>query len=220
MTSVTPNWTTYDERMDMAVPAQTDQFPYMMQTPYGQVPYSPAPSATQPYTSPFFTSTMPASPTMPAAPMLPDTTGMTPGTPAAPGYPATYMPSPPTTLPAYPSDVTPLDPSQTEIDIAAQAAQDQTLIDPNYLPGYLRQNIGKWMRVDFYIGNTLDDRSGWLKEVGSNYIVLGSIRNDVRSVCDLYSIKFVTIVEHIADAMANEMINQPNNVFLTPYGFQ
>ena len=63
-----------------------------------------------------------------------------------------------------------------------------------YTPGFLRQHIGKLMRVEFLIGTTyLEDRLGILEEVGASYIVLRSVEGNNLLYCDIYSIKFVTI---------------------------
>ncbi|MGI6176600.1 MAG: hypothetical protein ACOYJC_10695 [Christensenellales bacterium] len=76
----------------------------------------------------------------------------------------------------------------------------ETLANPIYTPGLLRQMIGKWMRVEFLIGNNLTDRVGMLIRVGASYIVLQSLEASSSIVCDIYSIKFVTIVNNPAVA--------------------
>lgn len=70
----------------------------------------------------------------------------------------------------------------------------ETLTNPIYIPGFLRQNIGRWMRVEFLIGNTLTDRVGVLTEVGASYILLHSIDPNSYILCDMFSIKFVVII--------------------------
>lgn len=70
----------------------------------------------------------------------------------------------------------------------------ETLTNPVYTPAFLRENIGKLVRVEFLIGtNTLQDRIGILAEVGASFIVLRSVESNNLVYCDLYSIKFVTI---------------------------
>ena len=56
----------------------------------------------------------------------------------------------------------------------------------------LRDNIGEYMDVEFLIGTT---RSGQLTNVGVSYIVLYDRSKDRYTICDLYSIKFVTIYD-------------------------
>lgn len=73
----------------------------------------------------------------------------------------------------------------------------QTLQSPMYTPGYLKTQIGKTMRVEFLMGSgPLVDRIGKLLEVGASYIILQPVGTDDRLLCDIYSIKFVTILSH------------------------
>ena len=70
-----------------------------------------------------------------------------------------------------------------------------TLASTLYTPGFLRTAIGKRMRVEFLIGtNTITDRTGTLVSVGASYILLRPIDSDDIVMCDIYSIKFVTII--------------------------
>ena len=63
-----------------------------------------------------------------------------------------------------------------------------------YTPAFLREQIGRLMRVEFLIGtNNLVDRIGILEDVGASYILLRSFENDSLVYCDIYSIKFITI---------------------------
>jgi hypothetical protein len=70
-----------------------------------------------------------------------------------------------------------------------------TLETTYYTPGLLRSFIGQNMRVQFLIGTTgpMIDITGILVEVGATYIILQPINTDDLMVCDLFSIKFVTI---------------------------
>lgn len=70
----------------------------------------------------------------------------------------------------------------------------ETLTNSIYTPAFLKEQIGKLMRVEFLIGtNNMVDRIGILDQVGASYIVLRSLENDSIIYCDIYSIKFVTI---------------------------
>lgn len=63
-----------------------------------------------------------------------------------------------------------------------------------YTPAFLREQIGKLVRVEFLIGtNNLTDRIGILEDVGASYILLRSLESGVLTYADIYSIKFVTI---------------------------
>jgi hypothetical protein len=72
-----------------------------------------------------------------------------------------------------------------------------TVESPYYTAGFLKNFIGQSMRVEFLIGTSgaLVDRTGVLVEVGASYIVLRPVLADDLVMCDLYSIKFVTIYQ-------------------------
>ncbi len=79
-----------------------------------------------------------------------------------------------------------------------------------YTPAFLRENIGKLMRVEFLIGtNNLVDRTGILIEVGASYILLRALESDVVTYADIYSIKFITI----SNLPYNMLYNFNNNNF-------
>ena len=81
-----------------------------------------------------------------------------------------------------------------QIDASEQGGWPETLRNPIYTPAFLREQIGKLMRVEFLIGtNNLVDRIGVLEDVGASYILLRSFENDSLVYCDIYSIKFITI---------------------------
>ena len=70
----------------------------------------------------------------------------------------------------------------------------EILTNTIYTPAFLREQIGKLMRVEFLIGtNNMVDRIGILQDVGASYILLRSLENDSLVYCDIYSIKFITI---------------------------
>jgi len=85
-------------------------------------------------------------------------------------------------------------PSPMELG-AAPAAVEPPLTNIAYLQAYLRRSIGKPVRVEFLLGESiLEDKTGTLEEVGISYIVLRDFGGN-RVVCDLYSIKFVNIFD-------------------------
>ena len=70
----------------------------------------------------------------------------------------------------------------------------EILTNPIYTPAFLREQIGRLMRVEFLIGtNNMVDRIGILEDVGASYILLRSFENDSLVYCDIYAIKFITI---------------------------
>lgn len=94
-----------------------------------------------------------------------------------------------------------------------------------YTPAFLREQIGKLMRVEFLIGtNNLTDRIGVLEDVGASYILLRSVESNNLVYCDIYSIKFVTIAtspwfESMNNPMMNNsMMNNPmmNSQMMNP----
>jgi len=79
---------------------------------------------------------------------------------------------------------------------AAQGPQvPQTVQNPYYLAGKLQSYIGREVRVEFLIGTNgpMVDRTGTLLEVGASFIIIRPIMTDDTQVCDLFSIKFVTV---------------------------
>jgi hypothetical protein len=96
----------------------------------------------------------------------------------------TGVPLGPSTLP-FPVNVVP--PSSAEVT-------PTTLQDIAFTPGFLKTQIGKRIRVEFLMGTgSLVDRSGTLVGVGASYILIRPLLTDDLMLCDMYSIKFVTI---------------------------
>ena len=72
----------------------------------------------------------------------------------------------------------------------------EILTNTIYTPAFLRQQIGRLMRVEFLIGtNNMSDRIGILEDVGASYILLRSFENDSLIYCDIYSIKFIFYIK-------------------------
>lgn len=70
----------------------------------------------------------------------------------------------------------------------------ETMTNTDFLPAYLNQYIGHWIRADFFIGNTTEQRVGVLHEVGASYIIIEAIEPQTLIVCDIFSLRFVTII--------------------------
>jgi len=64
-----------------------------------------------------------------------------------------------------------------------------------FVAGFLKTQIGRNMRVEFLIGTggPLVDRLGTLVAVGTSYILIRPYGSKEIIMCDLYSIKFVTV---------------------------
>lgn len=76
----------------------------------------------------------------------------------------------------------------------ASSGISRYLEDYVFIPGFLRANIGNLLRVEFLIGCNTTERMGILREVGSEYIVLETLDGCGRVMCDIPSIRFVTIL--------------------------
>lgn len=64
-----------------------------------------------------------------------------------------------------------------------------------FLPAFLSKNMGRWVKAELLIGNSLVPKIGQLIKVGAGFIVLKLNTNPVSSVvCDINSIRFVTII--------------------------
>lgn len=101
-----------------------------------------------------------------------------------------------------------------QIDSSQQETWPETLRNPIYTPAFLREQIGKLMRVEFLIGtNALIDRIGILEDVGASYILLRSFENDSLVYCDIYAIKFITISTTGMFANCIQMYNNFNRQY-------
>lgn len=81
-----------------------------------------------------------------------------------------------------------------EPEITQQGPPPST--EKGYIPYYLASNIGKNVRAEFIIGsNMYADKTGVLIEVGINYFILDDINSRTHIMCDLYSVKFVTVLQ-------------------------
>lgn len=82
----------------------------------------------------------------------------------------------------------------TTNQVIPNANSPEILTNNIYTPAFLRQQIGKLVRVEFLIGtNNLVDRIGILQDVGASYILLRALESNTTIYADIYSIKFVTI---------------------------
>lgn len=99
---------------------------------------------------------------------------------------------------------------QTENHVTTNANSPEILTNNIYTPAFLRQQIGKLVRVEFLIGtNNLVDRIGILEDVGASYILLRALESNTTIYADIYSIKFVTISNSITPG--NQYYNLYNN---------
>ena len=96
-------------------------------------------------------------------------------------------------------------------NVVINSETPEMLTNNIYTPAFLRENIGKLMRVEFLIGtNNLVDRTGILIDVGASYILLRALESDVITYADIYSIKFITISNLPINMLLN--FNNGNNI--------
>ncbi|WZL75048.1 hypothetical protein QBE52_12520 [Clostridiaceae bacterium 35-E11] len=121
-----------------------------------------------------------------------------PNVPPSPMPPYTPMPAPPytpgtTPTPPYTPEPTPAPDYTTPPDFEYEpGAPVET--DISYTQGYLRTQIGRYVKIEFLIGtNMLIDREGTLVDVGISYVIIREPETDDLVLCDIYAIKFVRI---------------------------
>lgn len=80
----------------------------------------------------------------------------------------------------------------TSFDYSLYSKQEEPC-NQSYISEYLKKHIGKMVKVEFYFGSKLEIRIGQLIEVTDKYIVLRLYKPSTTILCDISSIKFVTI---------------------------
>ena len=97
----------------------------------------------------------------------------------------------------------------------------EILTNPIYTPAFLRQQIGKLMRIEFLIGtNNMTDRIGFLEDVGASYILLRSFEGDSLIYADIYAIKFITISATYGGNPSFQNNMNTNNMAMNNMGMQ
>jgi len=104
---------------------------------------------------------------------------------------------------------------ETRQHVVTNSNSPEILTNNIYTPAFLRQQIGKLVRVEFLIGtNNLVDRIGILEDVGASYILLRTLESNTTVYADIYSIKFVTISNSPAPILQNSMNYNYSNQYL------
>jgi len=94
---------------------------------------------------------------------------------------------------------------ETRQQVITDSNSPEILTNNIYSPAFLRQHIGKLVRVEFLIGtNNLVDRVGILEDVGASYILLRSLESNTTVYADIYAIKFVTISDRPINMINND----------------
>lgn len=82
-------------------------------------------------------------------------------------------------------------------NVVIDANSPEIMTNGIYTPAFLRQYLGRLVRIEFLIGTEdLIDRIGILEDVGASYVLLRSIESGNLLYADIYSIKFVVISEN------------------------
>lgn len=118
--------------------------------------------------------------------------------------PAVQPFSPPLGQPFQPSPIipgsaatplTPFVPSIPGLQLPPIQEGPPPVMSSDYIPGFLTSIIGRNVRAEFVVGtNQYLDKTGRLVEVGVNFFVLQDLSSRNYIMCDLYSVKFVTIL--------------------------
>ena len=101
------------------------------------------------------------------------------------------------------------------------SSSPEILTNTIYTPAFLRQHIGKLMRIEFLIGtNNMTDRIGFLEDVGASYILLRSFEGDSLIYADIYAIKFITISATYSGTPSFQNNMNTNNMAMNNMGMQ
>jgi len=108
-------------------------------------------------------------------------TGAMPSTPSVPSVPSMQQQQ------EIASDI------QTQDAITQQGPPPLAQVE--YIPGFLARHIGRYVKAEFIVGtNQFVDKTGRLVAVGVNYFVLQDVVSRNNVMCDLYSVRFVTMM--------------------------
>lgn len=98
-------------------------------------------------------------------------------------------------------------------EVQINSNSPEILTNSIYTPAFLRQQIGKLMRIEFLIGtNNMTDRIGFLEDVGASYILLRSFEGDSLIYADIYAIKFITISATYSGMPSYQNFNNMNTM--------
>lgn len=102
--------------------------------------------------------------------------------------------------------------------VVTNSNSPEILTNNIYTPAFLRQYLGRLVRVEFLIGtNNLVDRVGIMEDVGASYILLRSVESNTLVYADIYAIKFVTISNTPVSQMNMSNMNSINNMYYNQY---
>ena len=70
----------------------------------------------------------------------------------------------------------------------------ETLTNPVFLPAFLKNHIGKLVKIESLVGECLQVKIGTLLQVGADFVVIKLSQNCSSMVIEGRSIKFITII--------------------------
>lgn len=70
----------------------------------------------------------------------------------------------------------------------------ETLTNPIFLPAYLKNHIGKLVKVEALIGDCLQSRIGTLMQIGADFVTIKLSQGCSSMVIEGKCIKFITII--------------------------
>ena len=93
-----------------------------------------------------------------------------------------------------------------------QESVDDVIAGPGYtgsMQQILSENTGKRVAIDFLVGTSnIVRKEGILYLVGISYVVLYDNRADTYTVCNLYSIEFVTFLSENSSRLASAALKR------------
>ena len=82
----------------------------------------------------------------------------------------------------------------TNVVVKNKSYIPETLTNPVFLPAFLKNHIGKLVKIESLIGDCLQARVGTLLQVGADFVVIKLNQNCSSMVVEGRSIKFITII--------------------------
>ena len=82
----------------------------------------------------------------------------------------------------------------TKVVVKNKSYVPETLTNPVFLPAFLKNHIGKLVKIESLVGECLQAKIGTLLQVGADFVVIKLNQNCSSMVIEGRSIKFITII--------------------------
>lgn len=86
------------------------------------------------------------------------------------------------------------DNKEKNVLIKSKSYVPETLTNPVFLPAYLKNHIGKLVKIESLVGDCLQTKMGTLLQVGADFVVIKLNQNCQSLVIEGRGIKFITII--------------------------